>query len=215
MSHGGSGARYTIHVPKHILLDEITTTNGGIRIDGIDGSVRLRTSNGTVRIERVNGDLNARTTNGAISLREFDGNARLQTSNGAIQAEASRGSFEAETSNGRIEVTLNDPAANWPVKLHTRNGHIDLTIRGSKLPDVRAESSNSTIVVRLPSSASARVHASTSRHSSITSDFDTLMRSGDIEDRRRRRSDIEGTIGSGGPLIDLSTSNGAIKIVKL
>jgi DUF4097 and DUF4098 domain-containing protein YvlB len=215
MSRGNSGARYTIRVPKHVVLDEIVTTNGGIRIDGIDGSVRVRTSNGTVRIERVKGDLNGRTSNGGIYLREFDGNVRLQTTNGPIEAEASHGSFEAETSNGKIEVTLNDPAANWPVKLHTHNGHIDLSIKGSKLPDVRAESSNSTIVVRLPASASARVRASTSRHSSITSDFDTLMRSGDDEDRRRRRSDIEGTIGGGGPLIDLSTSNGSIKILKL
>jgi DUF4097 and DUF4098 domain-containing protein YvlB len=215
MSHGGSGARYTIRVPKHVALDEITTTNGPIRIDGIDGSVRLRTSNGTVRIERLGGDLNARTTNGGIYLRDVDGNVRLQTTNGGIEAEASHGSFEAETSNGKIEVTLNDPAANWPVKLHTHNGHIDLSIRGSKLPDVRAESSNSTIVVRLPSSASARVRASTSHHSSVTSDFDTLMHSGDDEDRRHRRSDVEGTIGGGGPLIELSTSNGAIKIVKL
>jgi DUF4097 and DUF4098 domain-containing protein YvlB len=163
----------------------------------------------------LGGDLNARTTNGGIYLRDVDGNVRLQTTNGGIEAEASHGSFEAETSNGKIEVTLNDPAANWPVKLHTHNGHIDLSIRGSKLPDVRAESSNSTIVVRLPSSASARVRASTSHHSSVTSDFDTLMHSGDDEDRRRRRSDVEGTIGGGGPLIELSTSNGAIKIVKL
>jgi DUF4097 and DUF4098 domain-containing protein YvlB len=215
MSRGNSGARFTIRVPKHVVLDEITTSNGGIRIDGIDGTVRLRTSNGALRIERLNGDLNARTSNGGIYLRDFDGNARLQTTNGGIEAETSHGSFEAETSNGKIEATLNDPAANWPVKLHTTNGHIALSIKSSKLPDVRAESSNSSIVVRLPASVNARVRASTSHHSSITSDFDTLMRSGDDEDRRHRRSDVEGTIGGGGPLIDLSTSNGTIKILKL
>ncbi len=215
MSSGGYGARYTIRVPKRVMLDEINTSNGLIRVDGIDGTARLRTSNGPVRIERLKGDLNARTSNGGIYLRDYDGNARLQTSNGSIEAEASRGSFEAETSNGKIEATLNDPAANWPVKLHTSNGHIELNIKGAKVPDVRADSSNSSIVVRLPASANARVRASTSRHSSITSDFDTLMSLANDDDRRHRHSDVEGTIGNGGPLIDLSTRNGSIKILKL
>ena len=59
----------------------------------------------------------------------------------------------------------------------------------------------------------ARVHATTSRHSSVTTDFDELFH-GDEDDRRGRRSEVEGRIGSGGPLIDLSTSNGPIKILK-
>src|SRR5260370_6456069 len=167
------------------MLDEITSSNGGIQVDGIDGTARLRTSNGAIRIQRLTGDLNARTSNGGIYLRDFDGNARLQTSNGGIEAEASHGSFEAETSNGKIEATLNDPADNWPVKLHTSNGHIELNLKGAKLPDVRADSSNSSIVVHLPASATARVRASTPRHSSIPSDFDTLIHTDDHDDPRR------------------------------
>jgi DUF4097 and DUF4098 domain-containing protein YvlB len=214
LSRGGCGARYSIRVPQRTVLDEIESTNGGIHIDGVDGTARLRTTNGAVRIERLNGDLDARTTNGGVYLRNLTGGVRIQTTNGAVEADSSRGSFEAQTSNGHIEVSLTDPAANWPVKLITRNGHIDLTIRGN-VPDVHAESSNSAVTVRLPASANARVRASTSHHTSITSDFLTLVGPGDDEDRKHRRSDVDGTIGSGGPLIDISTSNGAIKILKL
>lgn len=213
-THGNCGARYSIRVPRRVVLDEIVSSNGKVRIDGVEGNARVRTSNGGVRIEGLKGDLNARTSNGAVEVRNLDGNARVHTSNGGIEAEAAHGSFEAETSNGRIEATLEDPAPNWPLSLHTSNGPIELTLKASRLPDVRAESSNSSIVLHLPGSAGARVRATTSRHSSITSDFDELMRGRDDDDRRQRRSEVEGTIGAGGPLLDLSTSNGAIKILK-
>ena len=215
LSRGGCGARFSIRVPNHTLLDQIESTNGGIHVDGLDGTARLRTTNGAIRVERVNGDLDARTTNGGIYLRSYSGGARVQTTNGAIEAETTRGSFEAQTSNGHIEASLTDPVANWPVKLITRNGHIELTIRGAKIPDVHAESSNAAITVRLPADANARVRANTSHHNSITSDFTTLVGTSEDDDRRHRRSDIDGTIGTGGALIDLSTSNGTIKILKL
>lgn len=214
MSRGNCGARYSIRVPKRVVLDEIASSNGHIRIERIDGTVRLRTSNGGVRVDYLKGDLNARTSNAAIELRDIDGNARVHTSNGHIDAESEHGSFEAETSNSKIEATLLDPAPDWPVKLQTSNGHIELTLKGSRLPDIRAGTSNSSIVLHLPESVNARVRAATSRHSSITTDFDELFR-GNNEDRRGRHSDIDGRIGSGGPLFDLSTSNGPIKILKL
>lgn len=213
MSRGNCGARYSIRVPKRVMLDEIVSSNGGIRIDRVEGNARLRTSNGGLRIDGLKGDVNARTSNGSIELRDIDGNVRVHTSNGRIDAETTHGSFEAETSNSRIEATLDDPAPDWPIKLNSSNGHIELTLRGAKLPDVRADTSNSSIVLHLPPSVNARVRAATSRHSSITTDFDQLFRD-DEGDRRGRRSEVDGRIGSGGPLFDLSTSNGAIKILK-
>lgn len=214
-THGNSGARFSIRVPRQVVLDEIVTSNGPIRVDGIEGNVRVRTSNGNVRVEKMKGELTARTSNGPIELREIDGNVRLHTSNGHIDAEASNGSFEAETSNAKIEARLVNPISNWPVRLNTSNGHIDLTLQGSKMPDVRAETNNSSIELHLPPSVNARVKANTSSHSSVTSDFDQLMRSGNDDDRHHdRHSEVEGTLGSGGPLMDLSTSNGPIKILK-
>jgi DUF4097 and DUF4098 domain-containing protein YvlB len=208
MSHCNCGVSYAIRVPKRVLLDEIVSSNGAIRIDRTEGNARLRTSNGAVRIEGFKGDLNARTSNGSIELRDLDGNARVHTSNGHIDAETTNGSFEAETSNAKIEATLLEPASDWPIRLHTSNGHIEVTLKGGKLPDLHAETSNSSIVLHVPSSLNARVRASTSRHSSITSDFDELFHG------EGRRSDVDGRIGSGGPLLDLSTSNGPIKILK-
>src|SRR5207302_11157719 len=42
--HGNMGARYTLRVPRRVQLDSITTSNGAIRVEGIDGAAHLRTS---------------------------------------------------------------------------------------------------------------------------------------------------------------------------
>jgi hypothetical protein len=63
--------------------------------------------------------------------------------------------------------------------------------------------------VRMPSSAGAMVRAHTS-NSSITSDFDVSVHSGMISKHR-----LEGKIGAGGPLLDLGTSNGGIKLLRM
>jgi DUF4097 and DUF4098 domain-containing protein YvlB len=204
------GVRFSIRVPHKALLDLISTSNGKIQIEDVEGHARLHTSNGGVRVSRVKGEVEARTSNGTIEAQDVDGNVNLHTSNGAIRAETMHGSFEGTTSNGSITARLNDPAATWPVRAETSNGHIDLTLDAKQLPEIRASTNNSSILVRLPASANARVRAATS-HNSITSDFGGLDNGYD----RRRHSELHGTIGSGGPLIDLSSSNGSIKILKL
>ncbi|MGI8743868.1 MAG: DUF4097 family beta strand repeat-containing protein [Bryobacteraceae bacterium] len=206
--HGNLGARYTVRVPKHVQLDSIASSNGSVKIEDIDGTARLRTSNGAIHATKLHGELEARTSNGSIDADDLDGNANLHTSNGAIRADATHGSFEAGTSNGSIVATLTDPATNWPVKAHSSNGKVELTFKGARLPDVRAETSNSSLTLRLPANSNARVRANTS-HSSITSDFDVLTRG------TRSKTELEGTIGSGGPSIDVSSSNGSIRITKI
>ena len=206
-----AGVRFSIRVPRKAVLELISSSNGRIDVDGVEGNARLHTSNGGIRVQRLKGNLEAETSNGSIETQELTGNANLRTSNGAVRGDASGGSFEAVTSNGRIEVRLTDSASTWPVRLHSSNGHIELSLDSKELPEVRASTSNSSILLRLPASANARVRAYTS-HSPVSSEFDELHADGE---RRRTHSEMEGTIGRGGPLLDLETSNGPIKIQKL
>jgi len=205
---GGMGVRYTIRVPKKAVLDRIQSSNGAVKIEDVDGPANLTTSNGSIHVTGMHGDLDVHTSNGGIGIRDLVGNANLRTSNGTIDAEAKGGRFEAVTSNGRIEARLTDPSPNSTVRLESSNGHIELTLDARKTPDVRAETNNSSILLRLNESANARVHAHTS-HGSVTSDFDELR-----PENSRERHEVEGTIGGGGALIDLSSSNGPIRIVK-
>lgn len=207
--NGGGGVRYTIRVPKKIMLDRIQSSNGRIHVENIEGSTRLHTSNGGIQVADVKGELTADTSNGRIEIRGLDGNASLHTSNGTIDAEAAHGRFEARTTNGKIEARLSDPAPDSNVRLETSNGHVELRLDAKQVPDVHIRSSNSTIVIYLPASANARVQAHTTG-GSIKSDF-----TGISSDRDSRHSHAaEGTIGSGGRILDLETHNGSIEILK-
>ncbi len=205
--HSNLGARFVIKVPSRAMLDRITTSNGSIRTTECAGPAHLRTSNGPIRVESLRGSLDAQTSNGAIDLMDVEGDVIARSSNGHIHAEGLRGGFDARTSNGGVNARID--RTDHSVRIETNNGSVELTLPADLSSDVRASTSNSGITVKLPASANARVLARTS-NSSVSTDFDVRMH-GDIS-----RNHLDGVIGSGaGPLIDLSTSNGGIHLLKM
>ena len=205
MRHGNYGAKFAIKVPRGVVMDRVTTSNGAIRIADGAGPARLKTSNGHVEVSRLKGTLNAETSNGPVELQDVDGAVEVHTSNGHVRAEGIRGGFEATTSNSSIHAVLE--RVDGAVRLQSSNGGIDLSLPPNTQSAVRAHTSNSGITLRLPGEVNARLSAVTS-NSSISSDFEMRVR-GEIA-----KHHIEGSIGNGGPLIDLSTSNGQIRILK-
>jgi hypothetical protein len=205
---GNLGARFVIKVPKKIELDSITSSNGHIEVVDIDGAVKLRTSNGRVTASNIQGAVDVQTSNGSVELRDLGGPATVKTSNGPVRASGVLGSFEASTSNGAIRASLQKAEPGRAIRVSTSNGPIELSLDSFNRNDVYASSSNGGITLRLPVTASARVRARTS-NSSISSEFD-LKREGENSKTR-----LEGVIGGGGPLLDLITSNGGIRLQKM
>ncbi len=205
---GNLGVKYVLSVPRKVVLDRIVSSNGGIRVENLEATAKLRTSNGAIRATAFRGDLDVTTSNGGIDLSDFQGGASLRSSNGAIRADGVRGFFEATTSNGSIDARIVEATGTRPIRATTSNGRVTLAVESLKNNDIIASTSNSSLTVKLPSSASARLKASTS-NSSIQTEFDVKTQ-GSISKNR-----MEGTIGEGGPLLDLHTSNGSIRVLKL
>jgi hypothetical protein len=124
-----------------------------------------------------------KTTNGEILAAGISGSARLESTNGEIQALALEGSVRAETTNGDVRIELNKLAEDG-INCSTTNGEIVLT---------------------LPASAKASLTAETNNGGIDTSGLDLKVTSKD-------RNDLRATLGGGGPLIKLDTTNGAIKV---
>ena len=202
---GNSGAKYIIRVPQRVLLDQVISSNGSIRIERVEGSAHVRTSNGGVRTRSLTGPIDVTTSNGTIEISDLKGGAELATSNGTIKADNIHGSFQARTTNGSIDARLFDVPAGSTVKAQTTNGRVDLAFDVIKT-DVRASTSNGSINLQLPANVNARINANTS-NSKITSDFD--VRAGTSTKRH-----LEGVVGTGGPTIELTTSNGDIRLRK-
>jgi DUF4097 and DUF4098 domain-containing protein YvlB len=202
---GNAGIKYSLHVPRRAELASIVSSNGSIRVESIDGRARLKTSNGGIHATGIHGSLDAQTSNGTIDVSDVIGDAIVRTSNGGIRAEVKKGNFDAHTNNGSITARLLESDSR-PVRLESSNGHIEVTMDAAR--EVHASTSNSTITVRMPGSVGATVRAHTS-NASVTSDFNVSVHGGTIS-----KHSLEGTIGSGGPLLDLGTSNGGIKLVR-
>lgn len=207
--HGNSGAKYVLRVPRQVQLSRITSSNGSIRVEDIQGSARLETSNGSVRFRKLSGRLDVRTSNGSVEGSGVDGDANVRTSNGAIRLEQMLGGVEATTSNGSIRAEISRPKERVPFSFETSNGGIDLEFGALSDNEVRARSSNATVTLRLPASARAHISAQTSNHSSVQNELDVVSR-GSIG-----KGQLEGDLNGGGPLIRLHTSNGTIRLLRM
>jgi len=111
---GGGGesctVEYEIKVPQNIDLN-IHTTNGGVRIDNIEGRLRLESTNGKINARDITGLTRCKTTNGSINI-EFD--------------DVSEGEeMTFRTTNGSIKLYLPEDYGADDVELKTTNGHID------------------------------------------------------------------------------------------
>lgn len=204
---GNMGASYVIHAPQQVELERIDTSNGRIHVEGIEGNARLRTSNGRVHVARLQGDVEVTTSNGRVELVETSGSAVLRTSNGSIKADGVRGHFEARTSNASIDAHLLEAGGSRPMKLHTSNGSVKLTMEQTPAGDIHASTNNGSITLYAPASLEVQLKADTS-HGSISTEFDVV---GGVV----KKTKLEGAVGGGGPLLELDTSNGSIKLLKL
>jgi DUF4097 and DUF4098 domain-containing protein YvlB len=206
---GNLGAKYVLRIPHKTILDRVESTNGSIRVESVEGPARLHTTNGSVRTLKSRGELDVQTSNGSIEATDGEGAANLRTSNGSVTVEGLRGVLDATTSNGRIRARILQTDPGKPLRASTTNGSVEFTVESFKDNDIRASTTNGSITLRVPASINARLRAATS-NSTVTTDFDILLKGGTQTKKR-----LDGNVGNGGALIDLSSTNGSIKILKL
>jgi len=204
--NGHYGAKYVIHVPTRTVVDTIETSNGAVHLEGLEGKARVRTSNGAIRVSRLEGDLDAHTSNGRIEITGLKGAAMIRTSNGSVQMDEVRGALDVATSNGSVKARVADPEAHKPIRVETSNGSVELAFDQLRENPVRVRTSNSSITMRLPVNANAQLSASTS-HGTVKSELE-------MDATRNDKTHLEAKLGSGGPPVSLSTSNGSIKLLR-
>jgi hypothetical protein len=193
---GGMGARYTIRVPRTTVVDHVSSSNGAILLRDIEGTSRVQTSS-------------LRTSNASIRAVNTQGAIDAQTSNGSVDLDDVRGAATVRTSNGRITIRLDHPAAS-PLRASTSNGAIDITLRSEAKDSIRAETRNGSITLHLPGDTGAHLIADTS-NSQISTEFEIREHE---QATGRAVNHLDGTLGNGGPEIELSTRNGHISVLK-
>jgi DUF4097 and DUF4098 domain-containing protein YvlB len=202
------GVKYVLKVPRRAELAEIRSSNGSIRVSETEGPAVLRTTNGSVHASKTRGKLEIGTSNGSVQIEENEGETDVHTSNGSVHASKISGPLTAVSSNGGMRVDMVE-SRGGPITLTTSNGGVDLKLGSATQSAVKAATSNGSITLRMPASAGAHVKAVTSVRDKVSSDFD-VHREGENSESR-----LEGVVGGGGPTVELTTSQGSIRLLKL
>jgi DUF4097 and DUF4098 domain-containing protein YvlB len=126
-----------------------------------------------------------RTVNGGIEATGLRADAEAMTVNGGVELD-STGTARAETVNGGITARLGRADWDGTLKLQTVNGGIDVTMPEGLSADVKCSTVNGDISTDFPLTVTGKI----------------------------ARRKLEGTIGSGGRLLEMTTVNGGIELKK-
>lgn len=122
---------FIVTVPSEFDV-EVSTDNGRIDLDGIDGDVDLTTDNGAIEATALGAP--------AVGAESDNGRIRLTFDDAPM-------SVTAETDNGAISVRLPDAATPYAVDADSDNGAVDVDVLtdSSARREVAARSDNGTI----------------------------------------------------------------------
>jgi DUF4097 and DUF4098 domain-containing protein YvlB len=148
-----------------------------------------------VRLEKV------RSTNGDIELSGRFADVKASTTNGDLKLEGASGHIVLSTTNGGIKAS----EVKGPVDAHTTNGSILIDLRSVE-SGIDAETTNGSITLKAGAELNAELRAHTT-NGRIRTDFPIT-----IQGLVQSRKTVEGKLGSGGPTIDLRTTNGSITL---
>ncbi len=173
-----------IQVPMETDL-ELTTRDGRIVIEKVEGTIRAETDDGRVRLRDITGEVRARTSDGSIVGIGLDGAIDVATEDGRIELEGSYHKLKAITSDGSIKIRCSDGTP--PLE-----------------EDWMIRSSDGSISVTFPENLSANLEASTADGRIVRE-----LRLTDIQEDKRW---LKGKMGQGGNLIYVKTSDGRITL---
>jgi DUF4097 and DUF4098 domain-containing protein YvlB len=228
-----------IHITSIKAPVTVTANHGDIELSAItgpatahinsgDSSISAHSIDGGISIQGRAQDVTFTDITGPVSMSgEFFGTTHLEHINGAIHFHTSRTDFQLSRLDGETEISgsgISADQALGPVVLTTsnrnvsldriagdiaitnRNGTIDLTAAPA-LGNLTLEDRNGSIRTTLPEKAGFSVQAGTTN-----GNIDTELPLSAWSNGNGKN--LNGTVGAGGPLVHITTTNGDISIHK-
>jgi hypothetical protein len=192
---GGSGMRRLPNRSLGLVVEE-ENNKVVVSMGGMPREVTLR-----ILVPRQTSVSLNTVNDGDIHVQGLEGELELNNVNGEIVAKDVAGSVIAHTTNGDVKVTMTRVDAKAALAFATLNGDVDVSLPGSFRGDLRMRSDNGEIYT----------------------DFDVQLSTSPAKVEQQRQGgkyrleveqEVRGTIGGGGPEIQLRTFNGDIYLRK-
>ena len=170
--------------------------------------LEARTSDGSLKVNGVNGSIALHTSDGAVDVSDVSGAVRLVASDGSIRIHNVSGTLESKSSDGRV--TIDGKLSG--VQVHTSDGSLDLTLEeGSQLTtSSRVEASDGQVKIRLPKTLAADLDIHTG-DGHIDCQLPLTMNGYNSAGGHN----IRGKLNSGGTPLTIHTSDGNVTIATL
>jgi hypothetical protein len=185
-------------------LRQITTSYAGGRLTVNGPSGQDWMANLVIMVPRLTA-LDLQAANGPLHLRDLAGNIRLSAANGPISLDNVGGSVQATTANGPISVK----GASGDQHLSATNGPISIALSGSRWdgPGLEASTQNGPLSIAIPESYGSGIRIQASEHSPVSCKSSVCEQA-----VRTLTSPSIIRLGSGDPVVNLSTVNGPLSI---
>lgn len=198
-------------VPKNCNL-EVSTDDGAITTENINGDVEVKTDDGKVDLSQINGDVRVRSGDGSITVKDInvkgdlkadngwvdiqadDGgitlskvvaNVKVRSDDGSIRAEDIIGDVNIQTDDGRITVIYSEQAGSvYNVSMITDDGYVDFTAPRNFSANVEVITDDGSIDTGLPIQVVGKLG----------------------------KNGIKGVIGAGEGRLYIKTNDGSVKI---
>jgi DUF4097 and DUF4098 domain-containing protein YvlB len=230
-----------VHVSAMKAPVTVTANHGDIELSAITGTMTAHINNGgsdlsahsvtgALTIEGRGHDTTLSDLSGPVTMRgEFFGDTHLERVRGPIKFHTSRTDFQLSRLDGEIEIgnnaELTTSNAVGPLTLTTysrnitldriagdvfvtnRNGSVDVT-SAPPLGNVTIENRNGSVDVTIPEQSSF-AYQFDANNGDIDTDFPIKIPDGGMQ-----KKTVSGTVGNGGSLIRITTSQGDVSLKK-
>lgn len=178
-----------------------------VRIRDIAGPVDLETSYSRVHIAQITGGVSLKAVHSTVTAKDLRQEVTVAGKGSEIVLTGISGPLRVETSLRKVRVE----DFSGPVTIQNEFGEVVLENRNSPTQPVRIINKNGSILLSLPARSQFRL-AAQAVGGEIESDFGSMAEA--AEPAAGGVAVFETTVGAGGPLIELQTSQSRIRIKK-
>lgn len=161
--------------------------------------LRAHTGSGSETVEGIHGPVDLDTGSGSVTVARVDDEVRIRTGSGHIELDTLKGKVDAHTGSGSIQGS----AITGPISAHTGSGSVRL--EQTAAGPLEAHTGSGGVNVRLPSDAAFDLYAHTGS-GRVYVDHPITVR-GSVGGR-----EVQGKVKGGGPLVDVRTGSGSVRI---
>ena len=161
--------------------------------------LRARTGSGSQSVDGIQGPVELETGSGSVTVAHIGDEVRVHTGSGRIQLDTVKGKVSAHTGSGSID----GAAIGGPIEAGTGSGSVHL--EQTAVAPIEAHTGSGGVNLRLPANAAFDLYARTGSGGVFVDHPITVQ-------GRLSHHEIQGKVKGGGPLVNVSTGSGSVRI---